>query len=104
MKYSFLNYHFLFLLYLSFSVCNSQNNSTNQNIYRLQVSVSNSEDNNPLRDVTVLIDQINSGGITDKNGDYIIEMYEGEYDLTISYLGFSEVKKSHYLMVQLFFL
>lgn len=97
MKYSFLNYHFLFLLYLSFSVCNSQNNSTNQNIYRLQVSVSNSEDNNPLRDVTVLIDQINSGGITDKNGDYIIEMYEGEYDLTISYLGFSEVKKSLYL-------
>ena len=97
MKYSSFKYHFLFFVLLCFSFSYSQNNSTLQNIYKLQINVSNSEDNIPLRDVTIIIDQINSGGITDKNGNYFIEMYEGEYDLTVSYLGFSEIKKSIYL-------
>ena len=68
----------------------SQENSNSQKSFQLQINVTNSEDKLPLRDVTIIIDQINSGGITDKNGLFSIKLKEGIYNIRFTFLGFSE--------------
>ena len=41
-----------------------------------------------------MIDGTSLGAATDKNGKYLIEdLKEGEYDITVSYIGYKDYKK-----------
>ena len=66
MRYYIVKFYFLIFYTFVLNLSYSQENSNSQKSFQLQINVTNSEDKLPLRDVTIIIDQINSGGITDK--------------------------------------
>ena len=79
MRYYIVKFYFLIFYTFVLNLSYSQENLNSQKSFQLQINVTNSEDKLPLRDVTIIIDQINSGGITDKNGLFSIKLKEGIY-------------------------
>ena len=94
MKYLLTKFYFFLLFIFTFNLSNSQENSNSQNSFKLEINITNSKNKLPLQDVTVIIDQINSGGITDKNGIFSIKLNEGLYNVRFLFLGFSEVSET----------
>ena len=90
MRYYIVKFYFLIFYTFVLNLSYSQENLNSQKSFQLQINVTNSEDKLPLRDVTIIIDQINSGGITDKNGLFSIKLKEGIYNIRVTFLGFSE--------------
>ena len=80
MRYYIVKFYFLIFYTFVFNLSYSQENSNSQKSFKLEINVTNSEDKLPLRDVTIIIDQINSGGITDKSGLFSIKLKEGIYN------------------------
>ncbi|MFL2998584.1 MAG: TonB-dependent receptor domain-containing protein [Candidatus Neomarinimicrobiota bacterium] len=67
------------------------------NIYGVTIKgkVFDSTTKSPLIGANVIIDGTNSGAATDSEGNYIInELSEGDYSLTVSYMGYKTFQKS----------
>ena len=78
----------LILLISFFKVLNGQSSS-------LSGKVIDASNGSPLIGANVMIDGTSLGAATDKNGKYLIEnLTEGEYDITVSYIGYKDYKKS----------
>ena len=52
------------------------------------------EEGNSLIGVTIFVDPINKGILSNKNGEFAIELAEGEYVLNIKYLGYASTKQT----------
>ncbi|WP_296313949.1 TonB-dependent receptor [Winogradskyella sp. UBA3174] len=65
-----------------------------QEKFTLSGSISDSESNETLIGVNILIPQIQSGTITNEYGFYSITLPEGTYEVTISYLGFKTITET----------
>ena len=78
----------LILLISFFKVLNGQSSS-------LSGKVIDASNGTPLIGANVMIDGTSLGAATDKSGKYLIEdLKEGEYDITVSYIGYKDYKKS----------
>ncbi|MBN1819475.1 MAG: TonB-dependent receptor [Prolixibacteraceae bacterium] len=52
-------------------------------------------DNLPLPGASIIIESINAGAVSDVNGYYrITSLDEGEYNVTVSYIGFKQISKT----------
>jgi hypothetical protein len=51
------------------------------------------ENNNPLMGANVYIEELNIGAVTDEKGAFLLSVPQGNYTLSISYLGFSDIEK-----------
>ncbi len=65
--------------------------------FTLSLSVLNSENNLPLDNAQIAIIPCSCGGITDDTGRFSISLPQGEYSITVSYIGFA----SEILQIQL---
>ena len=60
MRYYIVKFYFLIFYTFVFNLSYSQENSNSQKSFKIQINVTNSEDKLPLRDVTIIIDEINA--------------------------------------------
>ena len=62
--------------------------------YALTLSVVDQENNQPIEGLTVLIEECQCGGITNTSGLFFKRLEAGVYTLTLTYLGFKNVKQT----------
>lgn len=65
-----------------------------QQKYTLSGTILEADSGESLIGVSVLIPEINAGAITNEYGFYSLTIPEGEYELLISYLGFSDIQET----------
>ncbi|WP_420602077.1 TonB-dependent receptor [Flagellimonas sp.] len=65
-----------------------------QNKYTLSGTISEASSNETLIGVTVAFPDLKTGVTTNEYGFYSITLPEGEYDITVSYLGFQDIRET----------